>query len=222
MGKLRILLADDHQMIRDGLKGIINAQPDMEVIGEVSDGVNAWQKGIEYQPDVVIMDVTMPHMDGAKATERLKRECPEIKVLALTAHDDQGYVRRLIQAGASGYLLKVAAATELINAIRQVAAGGVYLDAMLANEVVGSYMRKQSLKGAVRCGTLTEREEEVLRLVARGYVNKEIASRLGISVKTVETHKSRSMEKLEFRNRADAVRYALQKGWLHEGIGDQA
>jgi DNA-binding NarL/FixJ family response regulator len=220
MGKLRILLADDHQMIRDGLKGIINAQADMEVIGEVSDGVSAWQQAKECRPDVVIMDVSMPQMDGAKATEKLKNECPEVKVLALTAHDDRGHVNRLIQAGASGYLLKIAAAAELISAIRKVAAGNGYLDPTLASKVVSNYIRQQSLKGEAQGGTLTQREEEVLRLVARGYVNKEIARHLGISVKTVETHKSRSMEKLEIRSRADVVRYALQEGWLQEGMGD--
>lgn len=221
MGKLKILLADDHQMIRDGLKGIINAQPDMEIIGEVSDGVSAWQQAKQYKPDIVIMDLSMPQMDGAKATERVKCECPDVRVLALTAHDDRAYVDRLIQAGASGYLLKVAAATELIRAIRQVAAGGSYLDPQIANKVVSNYMRKQSLKGEARSGTLTQREEEVLRFVARGYVNKEIAARLGISVKTVETHKSRSMEKLEIRSRADVVRYALQNGWLQKEMENQ-
>jgi DNA-binding NarL/FixJ family response regulator len=218
MGKLRILLADDHQVLLDSLKLVINAQPDMEVIGEASDGMIAWQLTKECQPDVVIMDVSMPHMDGAKATEKLKSECPEVKVLALTAHDDRGHVNRLIQAGASGYLLKVAAAAELISAIRKVAAGNGYLDSTLASKVVSNYIRNQSLKGEARGGSLTQREEEVLRFVARGYVNKEIAARLGISVKTVETHKSRSMEKLEIRSRADVVRYALQKGWLQEGM----
>jgi DNA-binding NarL/FixJ family response regulator len=208
-------------MIRDGLKAIINAQPDMEVIGEVSDGVNAWQQAKECRPDVVVMDVSMSPMDGAKATEKVRVECPEIKVLALTAHDERAYVNRLIQAGASGYLLKVAAAEELIVAIRKVASGGIYLDPTITSNVVNSYMRKESLKGELRGGTLTEREEEILRLVARGYVNKEIASQLGISVKTVETHKSRSMEKLGFRNRADVVDYALQKGWLQKECGDQ-
>jgi DNA-binding NarL/FixJ family response regulator len=216
MGKLRILLADDHQVLLDSLKPLINAQPDMEVIAEVNDGLSAWRQANEYRPDVVIMDVSMPHMDGAKVTERLKGECPEVRVLALTAHDDRGHVNRLIQAGASGYLLKVAAATELISAIRKVAAGEVYLDATLAGKVVSSYMRKQSLKGETRGSSLTEREEEILRLVAQGYVNKEISARLGISVKTVETHKSRSMEKLDCKNRADVVRYALQKRWLRE------
>lgn len=220
MKKLRILLADDHQVLLDSLKLVIDAQPDMEVVAQASDGMSAWQMGKEYQPDVVIMDVTMPHMDGVKATEKLKSECPRIKVLALTAHDDQGHMSRLIQAGVSGYLLKVSAAAELISAIRKVAAGSIYLDPTLASKVVNNYVRKQSLKGNARGSALSQREEEVLRLVARGYVNKEIAERLGISVKTVETHKSRSMEKLDFRSRADVVRYALQKGWLQEEMED--
>jgi DNA-binding NarL/FixJ family response regulator len=218
MSNLKILLADDHRMIRDGLKWIINAQPDMEVICEVSDGLSAWQQAKEYRPNIVIMDVSMPQMDGAKATERIRGECPEVRVLALTAHDSRAYVNRLIQAGASGYLLKAAAAAELIVAIRKVAAGGIYLDPTVTSNVVSSYMRKQSLRGETRGGTLTEREEEVLRLVAQGYVNKEIASQLGISVKTVETHKSRSMEKLELRSRADVVRYALHQKWLRDEI----
>ncbi|MBA3806644.1 MAG: response regulator transcription factor [Acidobacteria bacterium] len=214
MSKLRMLLADDHEVLREGLKLLINSQPDMEVIAEASDGMSAWQQAKECRPDVVIMDVSMPRMDGAKATERLKRECPEVKVLALTAHEDKGYISRLVRAGASGYLLKVAAASELIKAIRVVAAGGIYLDPALADKVVNNYMRQQSLKGEAQHGTLTAREEEVLRLVARGYVNKEIAARLNLSVKTVEAHKSNFMEKLDLHSRADTVRYALSQGWL--------
>ena len=214
MSKLRILLADDHEVMREGLKLLINAQPDMEVAGEAGDGMSAWRQAKDHQPDVVIMDVSMPQMDGAKATEKLKKECPEVKVLALTAHEDKGYVSRLMRAGASGYLLKMAAAAELIKAIRAVAAGAIYLDSALAERVVHNYMRQQSLKGETRHETLTAREEEVLRLVARGYVNKEIAARLNLSVKTVEAHKTRFMEKLGLRNRADVVRYALSQGWL--------
>jgi len=214
MSKLRILLADDHEMLRGGLKLLINSQPDMEVIGEAGDGMSAWRQAKESLPDIVIMDVSMPQMDGAKATERLRTECPEVKVLALTAHEDKGYVSRLMRAGASGYLLKVAAAAELIKAVRVVAAGAIYLDSALSDKLVNNYMRQQSLKGEARLGTLTAREEEVLRLVARGYVNKEIATRLDLSVKTVEAHKTRFMEKLDLHSRAEVVRYALSQGWL--------
>ena len=135
MGNLRIFLADDHKVIRDGLKMLINAQPDMEVVGEAGDGLSAWQQARDCHPDVVVMDVTMPQMNGAKATERLKGECPEVKVMALTAHEDLGYISQLLQAGASGYMLKVAASEDLIKAIRIVAAGGVYLDPEVAGKI---------------------------------------------------------------------------------------
>lgn len=214
MNKLRILIADDHKIIRDGLKVLINAQSDMEVAGEAGDGMIAWQMTKELQPDVVIMDVSMPRLNGTKATERLKRECPEVKVLALTAHEDTGYLGQLLQAGASGYVLKLTAADELINAIRMVAKGGVYLDPTLAGKVVGSYIRQKSQKDVAKGQDLTEREEAVLRLIAQGYINKEIAAKLNISIKTVETYKDRAMKKLDLKSRVDIVRYASLQGWL--------
>lgn len=214
MGKLRILLADDHQMMRDGLKLLINAQPDMEVIGEAKDGLAAWQQAKELLPDMVVIDVSMPQMGGARATERIKRECPEIKVLALTAHEDRSYVSQLLEAGASGYMLKVAASGDLINAIRVVAAGGVYLDPTVADKVLHTYRRGKPPKGITQGTPLSQREEEVLRLIAQGYINKEIAARLSISIKTVDTHKARAMEKLGLRSRAEIVRYAVVQGWL--------
>jgi DNA-binding NarL/FixJ family response regulator len=214
MNKLRVLIADDHKMIRDGLKGVIHAEPDMEVVGEADDGQEAWQKAKELQPDVVIMDVSMPKLDGVKATERLKRECPHVKVIALTAYDGNGYINRLLQAGASGYVLKIAAAEELINAIRIVAAGDSYLDKTLTSKVLEGYIRQKSSIPSADRDTLTEREEEVLRLVAQGFINKEIAAKLNLSVKTVESHKSNFMQKLGLHSRAEVVRYALSQGWL--------
>lgn len=214
MSKLRILIADDHKIIRDGLKGVINAAPDMEVVGEAGDGQEAWQKAKELQPHIVIMDISMPRLGGIKATERLKRDCPEINVVALTAHEDKGYVGQALKAGASGYVLKLAAAEELINAIRIVAAGSSYLDETLTSSIVSSYIRQKGVKTNGQRDTLTEREEEILRLVAQGYINKEIAAKLDISVKTVESHKSNFMQKLTLRSRADIVRYALSQGWL--------
>lgn len=216
MDKLRVLIADDHKIIRDGLKGVINAEPDMEVVGEAGDGQEAWQKAKELQPHIVIMDISMPKLSGIKATENLKRECPQIKVIALTAREDKSYIGQALRAGASGYVLKLAAAEELINAIRVVAAGGSYLDETLASKMVNSFMRQQSSKAGEQGDTPTEREEEVLRLVAQGYINKEIAAQLGISVKTVETHKSNFMQKLNLRSRAEIVRYALSQGWLQD------
>ncbi len=214
--KLRILIVDDHQIIRDGLKGLINAEADMEVVGEAGDGQMAWQQAKELQPDVVLMDVSMPKLNGAKATERLKKDRPETKVLALTAHEDKGYIGQMLQAGASGYVLKIAAAEELIKAIRVVVGGGAYLDPAVADKVVSNYIPQKSTKQSARSGVLTGREEEVLRLVAQGYINKEIAASLDISVKTVESHKTNFMEKLSLHSRAEIVRYALGQGWLQD------
>ena len=207
MKKLRVLLADDHQAIRDGLKMLIDAQPDMEVVGEAGDGIAAWQEAKRLRPDVVLMDVGMPRLNGVRATEKLKQECPEVRVLALTAHEDRGYLSQLLKVGASGYVIKVAATKELINAIRAVAAGGMYLDPTAAAKVMNAF--KEPSKGHVQRGDLTEREEEVLRLVAQGYTNKEIAARLDISVRTVETHTSNCMDNLDVHRRADILRYPL-------------
>jgi len=213
---LRILLADDHVMMREGLKSLVNAQADMEVVGEAGDGRAALLKARELQPDVVVMDISMPELNGIQATGRLKGCCRKAKVLALTAYDDGGYLRQLLEAGASGYVLKRAAAEELVKAIRVVAAGGVYLDPALAGRVVSGYVGRKRLRGAPQNTELSEREEEVMRLVAWGYTNKEVAAYLNISVKTVETHKTNLMEKLDLKGRADVVRYALRQGWLRE------
>jgi two-component system response regulator NreC len=216
LSKLCIYLADDHAIIREGLKSLINAQPDMDVIGETDNGRTAWLETRTLRPDVVVMDISMPELNGAKATELLKRDCPQTKVLALTVHNDQGYLHQLLKAGASGYVLKRAAAHELIQAIRAVAAGNTYLDPTIVNNVVSSYVRKQAAKEGQPHGELSERETEVLRLIALGYSNKEIASQLEIGVRTVETYKVRLMEKLNFHSRAEIVRYALLQGWLQD------
>jgi DNA-binding NarL/FixJ family response regulator len=216
MPKLRVFLADDHAVVREGLKALVNAQPGMEVSGEASDGRSACQQIQELQPDVVVMDVSMPEMSGAQATAQLKQTCPHVKVLALTVHEHKGYLRQLLEAGASGYMLKRAAAEELIRAIRTVAEGGVYLDPALVGTVVGSFVRHPAGKGVAKGSDLSDREAEVLRLIAAGHSNKEIAGRLSLSVKTVETYKARSMEKLGLHSRADLVRHALLCGWLRD------
>src|SRR5947209_2947063 len=216
MNKLRVFLADDHAVVREGLKALVNAQPDMVVTGEAGDGEAACEQVPQLRPDVVVLDVSMPKVSGAKAAERLRQECTGVKVLALTVHEDRGYLRQLLEAGAAGYVLKRAAAEELIRAIRTVAAGGVYLDPSLAGKVVGGFVRKPAGKGTPAGGELSDREEEVVRLTAAGYSNKEIAGRLELSVKTVETYKARSLEKLGLRSRSDLVRYALERGWLSD------
>lgn len=213
MIKLRILLADDHETVREGIQMIVNAQPDMEVVAAVGDGRAAVQNAERLQPDVVIMDVSMPEMNGLKATARLTKTCPNIKVLTLTRHTDSGYLQELLSAGASGYVLKQSATTELLGAIRAVAAGGKYLDPAITDKVVGSIAGRRK---TVAKETASEREIEVLRQIAWGYSNKEIACKLDISVKTVEAHKANAMRKLEMRSRIDIVRYAILQGWLQE------
>lgn len=214
--KLRIFLADDHAVLRDGLKALVNAQADMEVVGEAENGRAAWVKVKELLPDVVVMDISMPELNGVQATEILKRECPQVKVLALTAYKDKAYLDQLLKVGALGYVLKMSAAKELIEALRVVAAGDVYVDQEMSEKIAEGYVRDQFLKGATRQRELTSREEQVMRLIAQGYANKEIASQLQISVKTVESHKTNVMEKLELTSRTEIVRYAVRQGWLHD------
>jgi two-component system, NarL family, response regulator NreC len=216
MSKLQIFLADDHVVVREGLKTLINAQPDMIVIGEAGDGQDAWQQARECQPDVVIMDITMPGVNGVQATERLKRVCPAVKVLALSVHEDTSYLRQLLAAGATGYVLKHVAADVLIQAIRTVAAGGVYLDPALAGHVVARYVRVPGVASELLGADLSEREVEVAQRVAQGYSNREIATQLNLSVKTVETYRARALDKLGLDSRAALVRYALEHDWLHK------
>ncbi len=214
--KLRILLAEDHQTVREGVKLLVNAQPDMEVVGEAGDGEIAIQEAERLGPDIIVMDVSMPNMNGLKATRRLRRQNPDIKILTLTRHTDDGYLQQLLGAGANGYVLKQSAPTELINAIRTVAEGNAYLDPSLTRKVVGGYAnRSTSLRGESK-GELTERESEVLRLISFGYSNKEIAVRLELSVKTIEAHKTNAMRKLGISSRIDIVRYAILQDWLQD------
>jgi DNA-binding NarL/FixJ family response regulator len=218
MSELRIFLADDHAIVREGLKALINAQPGMAVVGESGDGLDACEQIPKARPDVVVMDVSMPGLTGSQATERLRRECPQVRVLALTVHEDKGYIRQLLEAGAAGYVLKRAAPEELVHAIRVVAGGGVYLDPTMAGKVVGGFVRRSPEAGSRGGGAaLSDREVEVARLTAAGHSNKEIAARLDLSVKTVETYRARAMEKLGLAGRAELVRYALQQGWLKDG-----
>ena len=216
MDKLRVFLADDHMVVREGLKALVNAQPDMLVVGEADNGRAAWQSAKELKPDVLVMDVSMPEMSGAEATARLRQECPQVKVLALTFYEDKSYLRQMLEAGAAGYVLKRAAIEELVHAVRTVAAGGSYLDPTLAGKVISSYFNQDPSDGKAAGGELSERESQVLRLIAWGYSNKEIGWKLNISVKTVDTYKLRLMEKLNLRSRTDIVRYALRQGFLQD------
>jgi len=214
MTRLRIFLAEDHVMVREGLKALINAQSDMDVIGEAGDGQAAVQQAKELQPDIVIIDVSMPRMNGQQATSKILKVCPQVKVLALTRHTDSGFIQQLFRAGASGYVLKQSASSQLIDAIHTIATGNHYIDPAITGKVINSYTNRQIKLDAGSQTPLSEREEEVIKMVAWGYSNKEIAARLGISIKTVEAHKANAMKKLDLRSRIDVVRYALLQGWL--------
>jgi two-component system response regulator NreC len=218
MTKLRILLADDHGVLRDGLTLLINAQPDMQVVACARGGREAVQLAAQVEPQVVVLDVSMPDLGGAEAAEQIRDRCPGVRILALTRYADQGYLRRLLDAGASGYVLKRTAGDALIDAIRVVAEGGSYIDPTLAGNLVARMGRAASVGSDLpqRNGVLAEREIQVLRLIAWGQSNKEIAAQLGLSVKTVESYKATALDKLQLRSRTDILRYALANNWLTE------
>jgi DNA-binding NarL/FixJ family response regulator len=216
MKKLRILLADDHKVVRDGLRLLIDGQRDMHVIGEAANGKEALQQARDRKPDVVVMDLSMPELNGLQATERIRAGWPEVKVVALTVHEDPSYLIQLCKAGAAGYVLKRSAGDDLIQAIRAVARGGLHFDTAVASKALTGRVGESSGKAGLRPGDLSEREKEVLILVAWGYSNKEIAGDLDLSVKTVETYRLRINEKLALRSRTEIVRYALRQGWLNE------
>ena len=211
---LRVVLADDHAVVREGLKALVNAQPDMRVVGEAADGEAAWRMAKALLPDVLVIDLSMPVLGGAEATARVRRDCPSVKVLALTVHEEQLYLTQLLRAGASGYVLKRAAPLELVRAVRSVAAGGTYVDPSLTGTLVAGYLDAERAAEQPEHDALSDREREVLVRIARGFSNKEIAAELGLSVKTVETYKGRMSEKLGLRTRVEIVRYAAQRGWL--------
>jgi DNA-binding NarL/FixJ family response regulator len=221
MHSLEVFLADDHAVVREGLKKLLSETPGMAVVGEASDGKTACHDASALKPDVTVMDISMPVLNGIEATKRLKLLCPSTKILILTVHDEVDYLREVMQAGASGLVLKQAAGDELIRAINLVATGGTYIDPHLAAELLS---RSKDGTSRSRWGVeLSAREEAVVRLVAEGHSNKEIAKQLHVSIKSVETYKSRSMAKLGFQGRTDFVRFALQKGWLKRGAdGDEA
>ena len=211
---LRVLLADDHVTVRHGLRLLIEGERDMTVVGEASDGAAAVKLAVECRPDVVVMDVSMPGVNGLVATRMLKKVLPGAAVVMLTRHADDAYLQELLRAGASGYVLKQSPPAELLQAIRSTAtANGKYVDSSLIPRVTARFVGE---KIGGTSGTITEREAEVLRLIACGYSNKEIASQLDLSVKTVEAHKANAMRKLDLSGRIDIVKYAILQGWLRD------
>ena len=213
-GPLRVVLADDHVTVRHGLRLILDAQPDLTVVGEADDGRATLQRVQELDPDVVVMDISMPGMSGLSATRVLKEARPRVAVVVLTRHADDAYLHEMLRAGAAAFVLKQSPSTELIQAIRAAAAGGQYLDANVTSRVTGGLLARDSKRAGPR---LTDREAEVLRMIARGYSNKEIASQLDLSVKTIEVHKANGMRKLGLQGRADIVQFAIVQGWMGDG-----
>lgn len=213
---IRLLIADDHAIVRSGLSMLIGSQSDMEVIATAADGKEAVDKALELRPDIVLMDLSMPPGEnGLSATSRLKEAAPEIDILVLTMHDDEEYLFRVLQAGASGYILKSAPDLDLINAIRTVHSGAAYLHPTATKSLIAEFLQRvQKGQDVENFHVLTDREQEILQYIAKGYSNKEIAEQLIVSVKTVETHKSKIMEKLQMKTRPELVRYALKKGLL--------
>jgi len=212
---IRIVLAEDHAMVRQGLKLLIDAQPDMTVIAEASDGTAAIREVIDRAPDVLVMDLSMPGTNGLIATQTLLRDRPDVKILVLTRHADDAYLQEILRAGACGYVLKQSPSAELLHAIRAVAGGRQYLDPGITARVTALFDRAAKRAGGT-VPPITEREAEVLRLIALGHSNKEIAAQLALSVKTVEVHKANAMRKLGLGGRIDIVRYAVLRGWLRD------
>ena len=213
--KVRVLLADDHETVREGLKAILHAQPDMEVVGEVADGHEALAAARRLRPQVVILDISMPKMNGLVATREIRHASPHTRVLALTRHAEQGYLQRLLRAGATGYVLKQGRASDLPQAVRAVAGGGTFIDPAMATDLIAE-LQRETPPSDTRARDLTTRETQVLKLMAWGHSNKEIAAKLDLSVKTVETHKTTAMQKLGMRTRIDVVQFAVLEGWLKD------
>jgi two-component system response regulator NreC len=215
VAKIRVVIADDHAVVREGIKMILSREPDIEIVGEAGNGREALDLVAKTKPHVVVMDISMPEMGGVEATRRVKEAHPKVNVLALTMHEDESYVFQLLKAGASGYVLKRGAAQDLVQAIRSAARGEAFLYPSVARSVLADYLKRvEAGEERHRFDGLTDREREILALIAEGLSNQEIARKLYISIKTVQTHRTHIMEKLDLHNRAQLVRYAIRKGLI--------
>lgn len=211
MNKIRVLLADDHTILRDGIRALLDDQADIEVIGEAEDGLSTVKMVAKLKPDVVIMDIAMPILNGLEATRQIQRDYPQVKVLILTMHENEEYIRQVLAAGALGYVLKDAAAHDLLGAIRAVHRGEAVLSPAITRLVIEDYLRWGDIRPADISNGLTPREREILQLIAEGYTNKEIAEILSLSVKTIQSHRSNLMSKLDLHDRGELIKYAIQK-----------
>ena len=211
MNKVRVLLADDHTLLRDGIRALLEDQPDMAVVGEAQDGRQTVQLAHDLRPEIVLMDIAMPLLNGLEATRQIKRDHPEIHVLVLTMHDNEEYIHEVLAAGASGYVLKQAAASELVAAIRAVHRGEAVLSPAITRVVIQDYLRAEAAQPVTASNELTIREREVLQLIAEGHTSKEISEILCLAVKTVQAHRTSLMQKLDLHDRGDLIKYAIQK-----------
>jgi two-component system response regulator NreC len=214
MATIRILLADDHTLVRRGISALLATQPDFTVVGEAATGTEAVDKVRALAPDVVLMDIGMPQLDGLTATAQIKREMPNVSVLLLTVHDDANYLFRALTVGASGYILKGAEVNELVFALQAVHRGEVYLQPSVAKLLVGDYLKRASSKEQAQIEELTARQREIFALIAEGLTNQQIADKLVLSPFTVATHRANIMQKLNLHNRTELIRYAIQHGLI--------
>jgi DNA-binding NarL/FixJ family response regulator len=214
MSATRIILADDHHVVREGLRALLEAEPDLTVAGEAADGLTTVHLVERVKPDVLVVDVMMPALNGLEVTRQVVRRSPDTRVIVLSMYSDESYVMEALKNGAAGYVLKSSTRSDLVQAIREVMAGERYLSAPLSARAVEAYVERAKGTEVVAYDTLTSREREVLQLAAEGYTNAEIAARLSISSRTVETHRSAVMHKLGLRRQTDLIRYALMRGIL--------
>lgn len=213
MSKIRVLICDDHTILREGIRLLLNAQPDMEVVAEAVDGREAVDKAAECKPDVILMDIAMPLLNGLEATRQIRRDNPNARVLVLTMYESDEYIAQMLEAGAAGYVLKKVAGSELVYAIRSVSQGEAFLYPSITKRLVEDYLRRvESGQERDSFDGLTDREREVLQLIAEGHTNKEIANVLSLSVRTVQNHRAHIMEKLGMHDRGELIKYAIQKG----------
>jgi DNA-binding NarL/FixJ family response regulator len=208
------MLADDHPVVLAGIKSLVIAEEGLDVVGEARDGESALEMGEALQPDIAVIDISMPGLLGTVLADRMRSSCPNCRLIALTVHEDQGYVRQMLEIGVSGYVLKRSAAEDLIKAVRIVAAGGIYIDPEMSSKAFDKPPAQMPERAPHEGADLSKREIQVLRLLSEGYSSKAVAIQLDIAVKTIETYKSRAFEKLGFQSRVELIRYAVSKGWL--------